>query len=76
MSTEKNKRQAKASLTRSLTELASLLSLEQPERPGIKTMLEHIEEQKQETLGIMDELKSALEKLEKMDEAERGKTGP
>ena len=68
---KKAKRKLKAAITKSLTDLAGRLSESQPDRTGIKAVLEGIEERKQEVLSVMEELESALEKEEQTDEAEK-----
>ena len=68
---KKAKRKLKTAITKSLTDLAGRLSESQPDRTGIKAVLEGIEERKQEVLSVMEELESALEKEEQTNEAEK-----
>ena len=68
---KKTKRKLKTAITKSLTDLAGRLSESQPDRTGIRAVLEGIEERKQEVLSVMEELESALEKEEQTDEAEK-----
>ena len=68
---KKAKRKLKTAITKSLTDLAGRLSESQPDRTGIKAVLEGIEERKQEVLSVMEELESALEKEEQTDEAKK-----